>query len=129
MDKIWKDLYQAAKAVQNDRDISAHVSAGCVAAAIESESGKIYTGVCIDTASTLGMCAERNAVASMLTHGESRVKKLLALLSDGEVGMPCGACRELLMQLPDGGETEILCDFKSRRTVRLRELLPEWWGK
>ena len=73
MDKIWNDLYQAAKAVQNDRDISAHVSAGCVAAAIESASGKIYTGVCIDTASTLGICAERNALFHMITGEENAI--------------------------------------------------------
>ncbi len=125
----WARLYRAAKELRYPREISPRIESGSVSAALLTEAGNLYTGVCIDTACSLGMCAERNAVASMLTHGESRVKKLLALLSDGEVGMPCGACRELLMQLPDGGETEILCDFKSRRTVRLRELLPEWWGK
>lgn len=85
MDKIWKDLYQAAKAVQNDRDISAHVSAGCVAAAIESESGKIYTGVCIDTASTLGICAERNALFHMITCGR-KCNKARALRDAGRKG-------------------------------------------
>lgn len=44
-----------AKAVQNDRKISDKVWAGGVAAAIESESGRIYVGVCVDTCSTLGI--------------------------------------------------------------------------
>ena len=39
MEQIWKELYQAAKAVQNPRDISERISAGGVAAAIESASG------------------------------------------------------------------------------------------
>lgn len=39
MEKIWEELYQAAKAVQNPRDISERISAGGVAAAIESVSG------------------------------------------------------------------------------------------
>lgn len=68
----WKELYDAAKAVQNDRDISKLISAGGVAAAVESASGKIYTGVCVDTACTLGICAERNAIFNMITNGEDK---------------------------------------------------------
>lgn len=58
MDAIWTELYNAAKEVQNPRQISDYVSGGEVTAAILSKSGKIYTGVCIDTCSTLGICAE-----------------------------------------------------------------------
>ena len=47
MDQIWMDLYNAAKAVQNDRVLSEQIRAGCVAAAVESNSGKIYVGVCV----------------------------------------------------------------------------------
>ena len=43
---------------------------GGVAAAIESVSGKIYTGICVDAACTRGICAERNAIFHMLTCGE-----------------------------------------------------------
>ena len=57
MDNKWTELYNAAKAVQNSREISDRVWAGGVAAAIESESGRIYVGVCVDTSSTLGICA------------------------------------------------------------------------
>lgn len=131
MDKIWNDLYQAAKAVQNDRDISAHVSAGCVAAAIESASGKIYTGVCIDTASTLGICAERNALFHMITCGENAVRRVLCVMPDGKTGAPCGACREFMAQLmeTDGAykAVQILLDYDKNRVVTLGELTPEWW--
>ncbi len=57
MDKKWVELFNADKAVQYYHKISDRVDAGGVAAAIESESGKIYVGVCVDTASTLGICA------------------------------------------------------------------------
>lgn len=50
------------------------MEAGGVATAIESESGKIYTGVCVDGACTLGICAERNAIFNMITNGESAVR-------------------------------------------------------
>ena len=69
MEKIWIDLYQAAIAVLKPREVSRMIEAGDVAAAIESTSGKIYTGVCVDTACTLGICAERNAIFNMLTNG------------------------------------------------------------
>ena len=64
---IWKILYDKAREVQNAREVSPFIEAGGVAAAILTKSGNIYVGVCIDTASTLGMCAERNAIANMIT--------------------------------------------------------------
>ena len=70
---IWEIMYNKAKAVQNAREISPFIEAGGVAAAILTKSGNIYVGVCIDTASTLGMCAERNAIANMITNGESQI--------------------------------------------------------
>ena len=51
-------------------------------AAILSKSGTIYTGVCIDTCSTLGICAERNAIFNMVTNGEQEIKKVLAILGN-----------------------------------------------
>ena len=62
MDEKWNELYCSAKKVLNPREVSKIIEAGGVAAAIESASGKIYVGVCIDTACTLGVCAERNAI-------------------------------------------------------------------
>ena len=70
MDQTWINMYEAAKAVLNERRISKYVTCGEVAAAILSKSGKIYTGVCVDTCSTLGICAERNAIFNMITNGE-----------------------------------------------------------
>lgn len=129
MDTIWKKMYKAAQAVQNERKISDYVEAGGVAAAIYSESGNIYTGVCIDTCSTLGICAERNAIFNMITNGENAFSRVVAIMPDGNVGAPCGACRELMVQLmPDTyKQVEILMDYESERIVRLGELTPEWW--
>lgn len=94
---IWDKLYASAKSVRGARKVSPFIEAGSVAAAILTKSGNIYTGVCIDTPCSLGMCAERNAIANMITNGESEVEKLVVVMPDGNVGMPCGACRELLM--------------------------------
>ena len=74
------------------------------------------------------MCAERNALANMLTCGESCIRKIVAVMPGGKPGMPCGACRELMLQLDAASpDTEILRDYDSKSSVRLRELLPEWW--
>ena len=127
---MWKKLYDAARSVQNPRTVSPFIDAGGVAAAILTKKGNIYVGVCIDTASTLGMCAERNAIANMLTHGESQIEKVVAVMPDGKVGSPCGACREYMMQLDrDSEEIEILVDLETQKTVKLKELIPDWWGK
>ncbi len=127
---IWDTLYNEARKVQNDRTVSPFIDAGGVAAALLSAGGNIYVGVCIDTASTLGMCAERSAISAMLTHGESKIEKVVAVMPDGKVGSPCGACREFMMQLDkDSGNIEILLDKDAKNTVFLRELLPDWWGK
>ena len=52
MDCVWSDLYQAARKVLKPRAVSKIIEAGG-AAAVESVSGKIYVGVCVDTACTL----------------------------------------------------------------------------
>ena len=126
---VWSKLYEEARRVQNNRVISPFIEVGGVASAILTKAGNIYVGVCIDTASTLGMCAERNAIANMITNGEHQIDKLVAVVEDGGVGSPCGACREYMMQLDENsGEIEILVDLESRKTVRLKELIPDWWG-
>ena len=127
---MWKKLYEEARKVQDGRILSPFVEAGGVAAAILSQKGNIYLGVCIDTASSLGTCAERNAIANMITNGENQIDKVVAVMPDGKVGSPCGACREMMMQLhKDSGEIEILLDLETEKTVKLRELVPDWWGK
>ena len=121
MDKIWTKMYEAAKERLNERRISEYVTCGEVSAAILSKSGNIYTGVCIDTCSTLGICAERNAIFNMITNGEHEIDKVLCILPDGSSGAPCGACRALLVQIMAGKyyDIEIMLDYTTGKTVRL----------
>lgn len=127
---IWTTLYDKATAVQCGRVVSPFIEAGGVASAILTKRGNIYVGVCIDTACGMGMCAERNAIANMITNGEHEIDKVVAVMPDGRVGSPCGACREFMMQLsPYSGEIEILTDLATKTTVKLKELVPDWWGK
>ena len=125
----WDRLYAAAAAVRKERRISDYVTCGEVSAAILSGSGRIYTGVCIDTCSTLGICAERNAIFHMITNGEAEIQKVIAILPDGSSGAPCGACRELMVQLmPEKyKDVQIMMDYEAENVVTLGELTPAWW--
>lgn len=129
MNAIWKNLYDEAMKVLNPRKISEWMEAGGVAAAVESESGKIYTGVCVDSACTLGICAERNAIFNMITQGEQRIRRVIAVNWNGKAMPPCGACRELMAQfMPDGyRDIKIMLDYEKEKILTLGELTPEWW--
>ena len=131
MNKIWTKMYESAKSVLKEHRISDYVTCGEVSAAVLSKSGKIYTGVCIDTCSTLGICAERNAIFNMITNGEYEIDKVLCILPDGSNGAPCGACRELMVQLMAGKyyDIEIMLDYSTGRAIKLGEITPEWWIK
>ena len=125
----WIKMYETAKSIQNERRISDYIEAGSVAAAILTANGKIFSGVCIDTCSTLGICAERNAIFNMITNGEQKIKRVLAIMPNGKTGTPCGACRELMVQLMpnDYKEIEIMLDYENKKVITLGEITPKWW--
>ena len=127
--EIWEKLYTEAKKVLNPRSISNSVEVGGVAAALLTKNGNIYTGVCIDTACSLGFCAERNAIGTMITNGENEVIKLLCIGSHGDnIMMPCGACRELLLQICDNNKNmKIITDLNTFDVVKLVDLMPKYW--
>lgn len=127
-DSTFDILYLRANLARYNRNISNLVEAGSVAAAILTNNNHIYLGVCIDTACSLGMCAERNAIANMITNGDKMVKKLVVVMNGNKLGMPCGACRELLRQLGnDSLDIEILSDYETKSVIKLKDLLPNWW--
>ena len=124
----FEPLYKHAKSVLNPRRLSDVVEVGGVGAALLTESGKVYTGVCIDTASSMGFCAEHAAAAAMITAGENRVVKMVAVDWDGKVLPPCGRCREFINQLhPENYKAEVLVTEDT--VVTLRELLPYDWRR
>ena len=126
VNKEWKRLYEEAMSVLNPHDVSNKMWVGSVASAVLTKKGNIYKGICIDTDGSIGMCAERNALSTMLTYGESEIKKVVSVYKDGNIIPSCGICREFMMHL--GGDVEnieILLD-KEGRTTRLIDLMPEY---
>lgn len=129
-DTVWDELYERALNVRNPKEVSGMISAGGVGASILTKNHNIYTGVCIDTPCSLGMCAERNAIANMITNGDNEIIKLVCVDSSGNVDLPCGACREYMMQLSKNSKNiEILKNNDNKEIVKLEELIPDWWGK
>lgn len=123
LNDIWKNLYDTAKAVINPKKISAQICSGGVGATVLTKSGNIYTGVNIDTDCSLGMCAERNAISTMITAGEFEIEKVVAVNKKGQVLPPCGACREFMMQLKNASYIEVLVD-NNGTIVKLKDLMP-----
>ena len=131
---IWQKMYEAAKKEYHPEDVSPFVRAHHVVCAIQAENGEIYTGFCIESASgVMALCAERVACLNMYAQsGQTVIKRLIAFRDTPPKengGMPCGACREFMLQLSNKNkDTEILTDFETRKTVKLIDLMPNWWG-
>ena len=122
----FDELYKKAKSVLNPRKLSEYADAGGVGAAILTDAGNVYTGVCIDTACSMGFCAEHAAAAAMITAGESRVLKMIAVGWNGHIMPPCGRCREFISQLNDENlKTEVMVE--EGKVVTIKELLPYDW--
>ncbi|QSO49873.1 cytidine deaminase [Alicyclobacillus mengziensis] len=124
----FEELYHKALSVLNPRELSEHAQAGTVAAAILTDGGNVYTGVNIDTACSMGFCAEHAAAAAMITQGENHVVKMVAVGRSGNIMPPCGRCREFISQLHgDNLATEVMVD--NDVVVTIRDLLPHDWRK
>ncbi|WP_260288743.1 cytidine deaminase family protein [Peribacillus aracenensis] len=121
-----KEIKKIATAVSSPTVLNDFVEYGGVGAAIETVDGNIYTGISIDTACSLGFCAEHAAVADMLKHGEYQIKAIVAVDSEGNAVPPCGRCRELISQLSKEN-LEAVVEVENDTFVLLKEILPYDW--
>ncbi len=120
----WNELKDIAAATLSPRRVSEDIEVGGVAAALVTDQGNVYRGICIDTACSMGFCAEHAAIAAMLTAGEDKVAQIVAVNWDKSVLPPCGRCREFLLQLGNP-ETQVL--VAEDTAVPIKELLPYSW--
>ena len=115
-------LVQTATQLVGEFKTSQDCVAGGVAAALISRSGHVYTGICIDTACSLGFCAEHAAIAEMLKARESEIDTIVAVCAS-EIVPPCGRCRELIRQINVANiRTRVI--ISPGRVATLSELLP-----
>ncbi len=127
------DLIARARTVLRPRVLWGDNNAGDVACALESDSGAVYLGVCIDVSSGMGFCAEHAAIAAMVTAGETRIRRIVAIWGEDTVLPPCGRCREFMYQIDRSNLVGTLVVLGPDRSMSLAELLPhpydEVWGQ
>ena len=126
----YEELISKAESVLNRKTVNGRLH-GDVGAALISEKGDIYTGVCVDT-SGWGLCAERSAIAAMITAGEYRVRTIVAVWREDKaidpngklhVLSPCGYCRQFMRDInEDNLETQVILGLD--KEVKLKDLLP-----
>jgi len=106
---------------------------GDVSCALLSTNNHIYLGICADVGSNV-FCAEKNAIGSMITNGEYKIKKIVAVWKDKQnqifVIPPCGNCRQFIFEVDNTNlNTDVILD--KNKTVKLKDLLSyhNWWKK
>jgi cytidine deaminase len=123
-----EELIRKARSVIKPRKIRHGFVVGDVGCALVTNKGNVYLGTCIDTSSGMGFCAEHSAIAAMITHGEHRIKKIVAVSEEGMLVPPCGRCRELIHQIHEKNlDTEVI--LEKDRVVKLSKLLPYRWDQ
>ena len=100
-----------------------------VGAALLATDGRIYTGCNIENSSYgLTMCAERTAIFKAISEGERNFKAIAVVSDDPDYTPPCGACRQVLMDLA-GNIDFIMVNGKGRtKTLKMKNFLPYAFG-
>ena len=100
---------------------------GQVGATLVTAAGNVHRGVCIDTSSSMGFCAEHAAVAAMVTSGEYVIERIVAVgkdeSGDAHIAPPCGRCRDFIRQI-DERNLDARVILGPSESKPLRELLP-----
>jgi cytidine deaminase len=123
---VDNELIASAAAVLNPQVLDDR-SSGTVACTLVTVAGNRYSGVCIDVPCSMGFCAEHAAIAAMITAGEFRIAKIVAVWRDENGSLyvlsPCGRCREFMYRVhPDNLHAEVLLGPDT--SVLLKDLLP-----
>jgi cytidine deaminase len=86
------------------------------------DDGSIVTGCNVENASYgLSLCAECGLVSSLYDSGGGKLTAVSCVHADGTILMPCGRCRQLLIE---AGGPELLID-SADGPRRLDSLLPD----
>lgn len=119
----WKSLRDNASDVM--RRAYAPYSKFPVGAAALVSDGRIVVGCNVENVSYgLGLCAECVLVGNLHSSGGGRLVAFTCCDSRGEILMPCGRCRQLLLE---HGGRELLVDHRGG-PVELNALLPDAFG-
>src|SRR6202034_3309506 len=96
-----------------------------VGAALEDETGEVYTGCNVENATYgLTLCAERAAVFKAISEGARRFRRIAIAADTDTLTPPCGACRQILWEFC--GDIEIVLGNPrgGSETLHLKDLFP-----
>ena len=116
-------LFEAALAARNHAH--APFSKFKVGAAIEDETGRIFTGCNVENATYgLTICAERVAVFKAISEGARKFPRIAVAADTDVLTPPCGACRQILWEFCGDAELTLVNLQGKTETLRLKELFP-----
>lgn len=73
-----------------------------VGACVLGDDNNYYAGCNVENASYgLTMCAERNAIGSLIANGGKKIKSMVIVANCDQMIAPCGACRQVIDELAD----------------------------
>ncbi len=115
------------KAKEASKNAYAPYSKFLVGACALAKNGKTYVGCNIENASYgLTICAERNAIANAIAHGEKSLLAVAIYSPNTNNCTPCGACRQTIFEFQGNEEIEIILQNNDGYKVyKINELLPE----
>jgi cytidine deaminase len=117
------DLIQAA--VDARHHAHAPFSNFLVGAALQDESGRIFTGCNVENATYgLTICAERVAVFKAISEGARKFAAIAVAADTDVLTPPCGACRQILWEFCGDVELTLVNLAGKIETLRLKELFP-----
>ena len=96
-----------------------------VGAAVRTESGNVYTGCNVESASYgLTVCAERVAIWKALSEGERHFTELAVIADTETLTPPCGTCRQIIWEFARGA-TIVFANLKGMsEEFHIADLLP-----
>lgn len=96
-----------------------------VGAALVTENGAVFVGANVENASYgLTVCAERVALWNAIVAGATTIRLLVVIADTHAPIAPCGACRQVLLELASDADVVMATVSGVRRRLTVRELLP-----
>ncbi len=100
-----------------------------VGAALLTSKGKVYTGCNIESSSYgLTVCAERTAIFKAVSEGQHRFKAIAVATDDENFTPPCGACRQVLMDLAGDIDFIMAKNSGTFKILKMSKLFPLPFG-
>src|SRR5579884_4266169 len=96
-----------------------------VGAALEDESGRIFSGCNVENATYgLTICAERVAIFKASSEGARKFRRMAIAADTDVLTPPCGACRQILWEFCGDIEVTLVNLSGTTETFQMKELFP-----